>query len=195
MVMETTATFTDYTQAAALLWGPAGEYAASEIERLNREILDGELPPLPVVIGLTAYGKCIGATLPPRWLAEPRITLAPAIFNRGGKRMVSDVLVHEMVHAALMLAGQSPDHNDDPWCQRITALSPKLLGQEITARPVRPKRYPNPAREQNPKAPKTVVRRCPEEGALSQQQLATWPHSVRPAGYYLDQEPLAVPTY
>ena len=56
------ATHEDYRQAAALLWGEAGEYAAEELARLNREHFAGSIPPMPVIIGLTAFGKCIGAT-------------------------------------------------------------------------------------------------------------------------------------
>ena len=110
-------TYREYRDAAALLWGEAGEYAAAELARLNREHFAGSVPPLPVIIGLTAYGRCIGATLHPgAWLESPRITLASEIFNgsarcRGGRRQVSDVLVHELVHAVLMLRGEDPRHN------------------------------------------------------------------------------------
>ena len=36
--------------------------AAAEYARLNREHFAGSIPPMPVIIGLTAYGKCIGLT-------------------------------------------------------------------------------------------------------------------------------------
>ena len=90
---------------------------------------------MPVVIGLTAYGRCIGLTRGSAgWLAAPRITLAPELFNgnhrtQGGPRMVSDVLVHEMVHAVLMLRDEDPGHNGVPWCRVITELSPRVLGR------------------------------------------------------------------
>jgi hypothetical protein len=194
------ATHEDYRQAAALLWGEAGEYAADEFARLNREHFAGSIPPMPVIIGLTAFGKCIGATRDSGWLGAPRITLAPELFNGnhrtpGGPRMVSDVLVHEMVHAALMLRGEDPRHNGEPWCQAITELSPGVLGHEIIARPVLPRRVANPDREANPAAPKTIVVRQAEAGAMSQAQLATWPHCKRPGGYYRVGSPIAVPTY
>jgi hypothetical protein len=191
----------DYAQAARLLWGEAGDIAAAEFDRLNKELFAGaELPPLPIVINLTAYGRCIGATLRGDWLAAPRITLATEVFRgskrlSGGRRMVADVMAHEMVHAVLMLRGESTAHNDDPWCNLIANLSPQLLGREVTARPVRPRRIPNPERERNPKAPKTIVVRRPEEGAMTQADLASWPHSVRPAGYYSGDETIWVPTY
>jgi hypothetical protein len=185
----------DYAQAARLLWGEAGEFANLEFDRLNRELFGAELPSLPIVIGLAAYGRCIGLTRPVEWLAAPRITLVPGIFSRNGKRRVADVLAHEMVHAVLMLRGESPDHNDDPWCKMIAALSPRMLGREITARPVRPRRVPNPEREHDPKAPKTVVVRRPDPGAMTQADLAAWPLSARPADYYSGDETIWVPTY
>jgi hypothetical protein len=151
------------------------------------------------VIGLTAYGRCIGLTRG-GWLASPRITLAPEVFTgnhrtTGGTLDVSDVLVHEMIHAALMLRGEDPGHNEAPWCRMVGELSPAVLGQDVTAEPVKPRRVPNPAREFDPAAPKTIVVRRAVPGSLTQAQLATWPHSVRPAGYYAGGERIPVPTY
>lgn len=125
----------DYRQAAALLWGDAGDFAATEFVRLNREHFAGSIPPMPIVIGLTAFGRCIGLTRGGGWLDSPRITLAPELFNgnrrtSGGPRMISDTLVHEMVHAALILRGEDPEHNGDPWCRLIAELSPAVLGRE-----------------------------------------------------------------
>ena len=77
----------------------------------------------------------------------------------------------------------------------ITDLSPDVLGMEITARPVRTHRVPNPARESDPDTPKTIVRRMPEPGALAQRDLARWPHSLRPGGWYDRDQPIGVPTY
>jgi hypothetical protein len=193
------ATYDDYRRAAALLWGSAGDFAAAEIERLNREHFGGEVPPLPVVIGLTAWGRCIGLTRG-GWLEAPRITLAPEVFNGngrspGGTLMVSDVALHELVHAVLMLRGEDAGHNGQPWSRMLNELSPAVLGCEVTAAPVLPRRVPNPDREANPAAARTVVVRRPAEGALTQAQLAGWPGSLRPGGYYASGDRLTVPTY
>jgi hypothetical protein len=193
-------TYADYQEAATRLWGPAGTYAAGEFERLNRQLYAGELPPLPIVIGLAPYGHCLGMTQRGGWITDPRISLAPEIFNGsgrlpGGGLMVVDTLTHEMVHAVLMLRGEDPAHNNTPWCKLIAALSPTVLGHEITVSPVRPRRVPNPARAHDPKAPKTIVKRLPDEGALGQGELARWPYSCRPAGYFDDQPHLHVTTY
>lgn len=193
------ATYGDYRQAAVLLWGGAGELAAAEFERANRELFAGSVPPLPIVIGLTAFGHCLGLTRL-NWADGPRVSLAPEVFTGndrtpGGTLYVADVVAHEMLHADLFLRGEDHRHNAEPWCRMITSLSPAVLGREITAVPVRPRRVPNPARATDPTAPKTVVVRKAFDGAMTQAQIATWPHSGRPAGYYAAGERVAVPTY
>jgi hypothetical protein len=73
------------------------------------EHFGGRILPLPVIIGLTAYGRCLGLTRGLEdWLAAPRITLARELFNGnhrtvGGQRMIADVIAHELVYVALML--------------------------------------------------------------------------------------------
>src|SRR5262249_30578821 len=138
-----TPTQESYLQAATVLWGEAGAFAVREFQRLNAELFAGALPPLPIVIGLTAYGHCLGLTPRPGGWSDgqrPRLTLAPEIFHgnartRGGQHRVTDTLVHEMVHAKLMLAGADSKHNGQPWCAEITRLSPVVLGHAIVAAP------------------------------------------------------------
>jgi hypothetical protein len=193
------ATHQDYARAAALLWGEAGEVAAAELARANRELFAGSVPPLPVVIGLAAYGHCIGLTRP-GWKAGPRISLAPEVFtgnarSPGGTLMVRDVVIHELTHAVLALRGESTAHNGRPWCALIEELSPDVLGREVTARPVVPRRIQNPERERDPGAPATIVARVTDEGALTRPELAAWPGSLRPDGYYRAGRRIPVPTY
>ena len=45
----------------------------------------------------------------------------------------------------------------------------------------RPASLPPPDRAEDPDAPKTIVIRKPEPGAMSQAELATWPQCCRPA--------------
>lgn len=187
-----------YAEAATLLWGSAGQYASEEFSRLNVDIWDGELPDLPIVIGITAYSKCVGVT---RCRDLPRITLSSEIFNGStrlatpGALYVSDVLLHEMTHAVLHLRGQTANHNEDPWCEEITRITPLIGLDEIIAEPVNPRRVPNPARQLDPTAPKTVPMRIARTGTLTRGQLARWPLSIRPEGYYPAGQPLPVDTY
>ena len=96
-----------------MLWGEAGTYAHDTYDRLRAEFYP-ELPEqLPIVIGLTAYGHCIGLTMRGgHWETEPRISLFSPLFGRG-RLWVDDVLIHEMLHASLMVTGRLTDHNSD----------------------------------------------------------------------------------
>jgi hypothetical protein len=49
----------------------------------------------------------------------------------------------------------------------IVGLSPAVFGREVDARPLKPRRVPNPARATNPVAPKTVIARRTADGALT----------------------------
>jgi hypothetical protein len=163
----------DYLQAARLIWGPAGEFIVTEFARLNDLHFSGELPPLPMVIGITAYGHAWGLCRyePVSAGRVPRITIASNLFGLGAN-IVSDTILHELVHAKLDLEGKNPAHNGTPWCQEITRLTPALIGQEIKAAPVKQRRVDNGKR----------TRRAPD-GFLERKQLARWPHSVRPADF------------
>jgi hypothetical protein len=77
----------------------------------------------------------------------------------------------------------------------LSELSPAVLGREVTAAPVLPRRVPNPARATDPAAPKTTVVRQAADGAMTRPQLATWPTSMRAEGYYDAGERIPVPTY
>jgi SprT-like family len=176
---------TEYRRAAEILWGDAGAYAVDEYERLNAAYFAGELPPLPIVIGLTAYGRTVGLcrhTGP--WSGGlPRITLAPKTFAAGALE-VTEVLLHEMIHARLILAGLDSGHNSRPWCAEVERLSPLVLGASVKAAPVVPRRVDG-----------KVVRR-PLDGHLGRKQLAGWPQALRsPAELGARGRPIPVPTY
>jgi hypothetical protein len=174
-------THDDYVHAATTLWGDAGVFAYDTFDRFNLEHFDGRLPALPIVIGITAFGKCLGLT---RYDELPRITLASNIFApapsggangsrrpRCGHREVEDVLLHEMIHAKLVLNGVDPSHNGQPWCDEITRLSPAVLGRDIQAAPVKVRRVEG------------EVRRLALPEHLTRDELARWPGSLRPKGW------------
>jgi hypothetical protein len=192
----TAPTHDDYLHAAVTLWGPAGEYVYCTFDELNARHFDGELPALPIVIGITAFGRCLGLTRHDdrRPAGLPRITLGSNIFAptehslaqgtqiRHGHGEVRDVLLHEMIHARLMLEGKDPTHNGQSWCDEIERLSPAVLRRKVKASPVKPRRLDG-----------KVVRR-ELDGYLSRQEIATWPGSLRPASWSPGR-PIPVDTY
>jgi hypothetical protein len=161
-------THADYRQAARVLWGEAGTFAVDEYKRLNKRLFSDELPPVPIVIGITAYGHCIGLTRREgEWDGGlPRITLAASLF-RAGENEVRDVLTHEMIHVKLLLADDDSSHNGKPWCAEIERLSPLVLSRPVNAKPVHPRRIEG------------KNRRLPLDGHLTRKQLAAWPQSLR----------------
>jgi hypothetical protein len=167
-----TPTHNDYLKAATVLWGDAGAFLVNEYARHNHDHFDGQLPPIPIVIGMTPYGRCVGQTRRiGDWAAGelPRITIASTLFA-AGTTAVSDTVLHEMIHVKLMLAGLDPKHNARPWCDEITRLSPGVLGHEIDAAPVLPRRING--------GPSTRLAR---PGHLTRQEIASWP-GPRPGG-------------
>jgi hypothetical protein len=178
-------------EAAATLWGQAGIYLYAAYYRLRDQHFP-ELPAeLPMVIGLTAYGHCIGLTR--SWPTGARISLAPGVFARG-EGMVDDVLVHEMLHVALIAAGQDPKHAGEPWYREVRRLSPSVLGRELDIdRPKRRSvRVPNPAYGPDDRR-RTLVRKV-SHGSGGHAEVARWPMPFRPAGYDFGP-PIAVASY
>ena len=54
----------------------------------------------------------------------------------------------------------------------ITDLSPAVLGHEVNARPIKPRRVPDPARAADPAVPAHKVTRDPVDGMLTRDELA-----------------------
>jgi hypothetical protein len=173
-----------YRLAAEILWGKAGAWAVDEYGRLNDRYFGGALPSVPIVIGLTAYGACLGLTRGRgQWAGQvPRITIHSGHFARG-TGAVSDTILHEMVHVRLMLAGLDPQHNGRPWCAEVERLSPQVLGLQVKAKPVHPRRVGG------------VNRRLALEGHLARKELAGWPRSLRPRGSDPRRDVLRVESY
>ena len=170
-----------YRDAATTLWGEAGTYACAAYDRF-RPLYPDVPASLPIVIGLTAYGHCIGLTRT-HWVYGPRITLHSNLFARG-RRHVDDVMVHEMLHVWLYLTGQDTDHDSVQRYAAIQRLSPAVLGHAIDVRrgaDRRSVRIPNP-RAGEPGEPKTLVRKV-RTAALAHDVVAGWPQSFRPAKY------------
>lgn len=171
-----------YRTAASTLWGDAGTAVHDSYARWRAELFP-ELPEqLPIVIGITAYGACIGLT---RYRQDgARISIASNLFAQG-RRAVDDVMVHEMLHVYLGQCGENPAHNGEPWYGAVRRLSPAVLGRELDVRRGVARRS---VRLANPRAgedgqPATVVRKVAVPGAVSLAEVAQWPGAFRSAGY------------
>jgi hypothetical protein len=186
-----------YRDSAVVYWGEAGAYAYDAYDRI-RAALYPELPArLPIVIGLTAYGGCLGLTQG-RWEYGPRITLPPEVFRGtttegarrcvpGGPRQVDDVLTHEMLHVWLHVTSRCVKHDTADWYEAVTRLSPAVLGWGIgdarrgAAR--KSVRVPNPAYEPGGNQPKTLVRKQHVDTVVQHGDVARWPQAFRPDDY------------
>ena len=184
-----------YRVAAAALWGEAGIYAHEAYAEL-RPVLYPQLPrQVPIVIGITAYGNCAGATRPD-WEHGPRISLFSSAFGRGAC-YIDDLLAHEMLHAWLSVTGRKIHHDSADWYEAIRRLSPKVLGREVDARrgaDRRSVRVPNPAHQPGGDQPKTIVRKQAVGDVVQHAEVAGWPHSFRPGNYDWGA-PIECPSY
>lgn len=155
----------DYREAAAALWGEAGEFAHDVYAR-NRQLFPGLPEQLPIVIGIAAYGHALGLTRA-GWAHGPRISLASGEFSRGRNR-VEDVMIHEMLHVWLHLRGRAIHHDSDAWYAAVRELSPTVLGRDLDVRrgaARRSVRVPNPRADEDGQ-PATLVRKVRVEHAV-----------------------------
>ncbi len=190
--METTTT---YRTAAIALWGDAGALVHDEYGRLLPHY-PGLPDQLPIVIGITAYGRAKGLCAS-TWEHGPRISIASREFGEG-RLQVADILAHEMAHAWLFITGQETGHKSEAWYAAVRELSPVILGRELDVRrgaDRRSVRVPNPAWHEGSDEPKTLVRKTWVQDAVQHNDIARWPHSFRPAGYYDGDEPIRCPSY
>jgi hypothetical protein len=184
------------------LWGQAGTWAADTWTRLNTKHFDGQLRYHGIVWGLTPHGKRLVHTR-----RTGRITLHPALLDPQsadpwdleeltdievlGAAYATDILLHEMVHLALFADGVehadgNSHHNTQEWCDQIMRITPQLGLDPVKAEPVKPRRIRTGDGESK------AVRKA-FEGHLSRAQIARWPHTLRPAGYYTANGRIHVP--
>jgi SprT-like family len=167
----------DYCSAAVLLFGEPVSWLYDEFQRHNAHYFGGALQPIPIVVGLSAYGGCLGLTrLAGEWGDAPRITIATQYLKRG-RNETSDILLHEMIHALLSQQGENVRHNGAPWCREIMRITPLLDLPPILAAPIVPSRVPSRAGGLIGRQAKPV--RVAKPSHLSRQDLAHWPHSLR----------------
>lgn len=187
--METT-----YRDAAIALWGDAGAYVHDTYTKIRSEHYP-ELPEqLPITMGLTAYGHCIGLTRT-TWEYGPRISVFSPLFSH--RKQVDDVMIHEMLHAWLFVTGRDHEHKSRAWYEAVRRLSPAILGRELDVQRGADRksiRVPNPAYTPGNGQPKTLVRKIRADDAIRHGDVAGWPGAFRPADYDWGQ-PIRCPTY
>lgn len=186
-VVSRPASSTTYLDAAVTLWGDAGAYVHDSYTRWRH--LFPELPDtLPIVIGITAYGRCIDQTRGD-WEHGPRLTIASNLFGRG-RLAVDDTMVHEMTHAWLFVTGQNTDHKSEAWYAAIRRLSPAVLGHELDVKRGAQRKSVRVKLDDG----RSVVRKVTNADAVPHGDVARWPQAFRPADYH-DGAPLACPSY
>jgi len=168
-----------YLEAQTILWGAPGRWAHETFGELNARYFTDAVPHAGIVWGLTPHGGRLGHC----YRGDGRITLHPALLDPKspawgqrrelfGERFARDVLLHEMIHAFLNARGEVSEHNADPWCREVERLAAALGLESIRAEPVKARRING------------RVVKCARDGYLTRKQLGSFPHSVRPAGYY-----------
>lgn len=175
---------TSYRDAAVKLWGDGGAYVHDFYdEHLH---LFPELPAsMPIVIGITAYGKCVGLSrLHSSTLERQRITIASRAFKRG-LGYVSDIMLHEMMHCALELRGLNTDHATQDWYDECERLAPYALGREVslTRKQRKSIRVPNPKWKPGADVPKTLVKKKTLDVEFLHADIARFPQGIRPSGH------------
>lgn len=182
--LEASRTTTSYSRqkaAAETFFGELGAWAYDEWQRLNELYFEGQNEVGPIIWGLTPHGKNLGHYRASR----NEIVLHPSLVSPSseqpwriqnlGKRYASDVLLHEMMHQrihqlSLATAGYS-SHNCQAWCDEVNRIA-GLMGLDVRARVVKQRRVDG------------KVKWMPEDGCLTRDQLAGFPHRVRSADYY-----------
>jgi len=131
------ATLQDYMAAAELIYPGLGESTYAEFNRFNRLYFGGELPPMPIQWHHTLpYGRSLG-------LAYPHQVIHLGIYSHR-QWCVTDgrltpfgehVLLHEMIHQHLFIAGLDSNHNSESWCSEIMRIGAKLGIKPFIASP------------------------------------------------------------
>ena len=180
-VSHITTRYSELKAAGEAFFGELGAWSYEEWHRLNDLYFEGQNKVGPIVWGLTPHGAKLGHYR----LSRNEIVLHPSLVSPSdgsawgiqhlGKRYASDVLLHEMMHQrihqlSLPTKGYS-SHNCQAWCDEVNRIS-GLMGLDVEARVVRQRRI------------KGKVQWAPEEGCLSREELAGFPHSVRTEEFY-----------
>lgn len=175
--------FIEYKRAAKQFFNEIGEWSYDEWRSHNAIYFDNALKVGAILWGLTPFGGSLGYF--EEWdnritlhtsLVRPS-TLAPwtITYLKLGKQYASDVLLHEMMHQKILQIdggwkGKSC-HNCRAWANEIMRVG-KLLGMDIKANEVKQRRING------------QVKWKERDGYLTLNQMSTFPHCLRPSGFY-----------
>jgi hypothetical protein len=127
---------------------PLPAWLMLDFELFNRSYFGGELPRPFFRVGRREIPGTGGWIDGPPYLSEYAITFVPSLFA-GGRLHVRDVLLHELVHLAVMLRNPGDRQHD-----ALFLAEANRVGRAIGLRPAAPS------------------------------DLLSWPHTVRPDGFY-----------
>jgi len=177
--------FATLRTAAGIMWEEFGLWAYDTWAAHNAAYFRDELRPAGVIWSLTPHGHALGYCEMRR---DGAITLHKSLIESDGNpwhmgawlgaALAADVLLHEMIHQAIFQRlGHNGEgissHNNEHWVSEINRIAP-LLGLPANAAVIRQKRVDGKVTWYTP------------DGHMTRAQLATWPHSARPDGYYPD---------
>ena len=173
--------------AAEIIYPGIGAMLYDWWASINEDHFGRQMTPPGIQFGLTPHGSKMGL-----WRGwEETIILHRSLIDPSGDawgkrhqlghRYAWDVLLHEMIHQYVDTVrevedpeGNSPSnsvHNCPSWVREINRLS-NDLGLDCEASVIRQKRVDG------------SVQWCVPDGHLTMAELGSWPHSVRPDGYY-----------
>lgn len=173
-----------FLAAARVFWPAHADAIYTAFDELNETVFHNEIVNEGIVVGLTPHGKSLGYCEPPGRITLHPSLLTPASGNPWGIpadqlhiSFMRDVLLHEMVHALLQQRRDDARHNGAPWCREVERISPLIgLGPVVAAQW---------KRTRIPKADGGGLTYEPDKpGAIPRASLASWPHALRPAGFY-----------
>lgn len=160
-----------------------GSWAFDEWKRLNDTFFYGENIVGEIVWRLTPKGRSLGYYSPSENLiclhkglmrpVYPTIDLKWEV-RHINKRLVSDVLLHEMIHQKIHQTGGwagKTSHNNDRFVEEVNRIA-KLLGIDIKARVIEKKSAHDKATG------------CAEPGCLTLKELSHFPYGSRSNNYY-----------
>lgn len=149
-------------------WGDQGLWAADLWMAFNESCWGGRLDPCPIWFPTASpYGHWIGLCTGNQAGQVQHIQ----VLRQLPEQQKANILLHEMIHQALVESGKKTKHNVEPWCGEIMRLSREIWGVEVWASPSVPRKRDGVSVR--------VQKRSPTgEESISRKAIAGWPDSL-----------------